>query len=69
MAKAPIHKPRIGSNSTGGNMKNKKKMQEQMEMIVRIKSQLKSKTLDLKAAYFEYYRAMGLTTEQAEKLI
>ena len=50
-------------------MKNRKKMQEQMEMIVRIKSQLKSKTLDLKAAYFEYYRAMGLTTEQAEKLI
>ena len=50
-------------------MINKKKKQAAMDKIVSLKRQLKSKELEVKTAYFEYYKLTGLTTEQAERML
>jgi tRNA A37 threonylcarbamoyladenosine synthetase subunit TsaC/SUA5/YrdC len=50
-------------------MKNKRKMQEQMEKIISLKKQIKTKNLELMTAYFDFYKALGFTTEQAERMM
>lgn len=50
-------------------MFNTKRRQKAMEEIVRLKETIRSNKSKLDNAYLKYYRAIGLTDDQAARLI
>lgn len=50
-------------------MKNRRKMQEAMERIVKLKGIIQEYDTKLKNAYFDYYLAAGFNSDQIKNLI